>query len=72
LVELNGVGKNLQDHAAVSEDIFVEDKPRLSFSPSDLSLSNILEYITHGRGKLEYISHGRGKLEYISHFRGKL
>jgi len=47
--ELNGVGENLQDHLALP--VMAESTLR-TLSPADLNLSNIWQYLRHGRGSL--------------------
>lgn len=50
-VDLPGVGQNLHDHAAVTENIFFDQHlPMLSLSTSDITVSNIINYLRHGTG----------------------
>ena len=51
VADLAGVGENLHDHAAMSENIFTDNLPGVSLSANDLSLSNIVDYLKHGTGK---------------------
>ena len=51
VADLQGVGQNLHDHVAVSENIFIDDLPGVSLSYHDLGLSSIMEYLLYGAGK---------------------
>ncbi|XP_067941736.1 L-sorbose 1-dehydrogenase-like [Watersipora subatra] len=52
VADLPGVGENLHDHAAISENVFVDTLPGVSLSFWDLSPMNFVEYLLYGTGML--------------------